>query len=451
MTGALGIGAVTAVVRDLLDNGMVDAPAVGPVKVTAVAPDTIKLDGPQSDRRLNVFLHRVTPNQGWSNAALPAYSTNGSRLANPPLALDVHFLVTAYGTADFEAEILLGYAMQTLHERPVLDRKSIRKSLNAAPLGGGILPPAYLALGASKLADQVESVTVTLEPMDGEEMSKLWSAIQAHYRPSAAYVASVVLIEATQPAKSALPVLSRGPVDPVTERDRGVTVQPNLFPPLPTVERILRAGHERQPAVRLGEELRLEGHHLDGTNVVVRFDHPLLDTPHTIPVGNNDDPRLLETTLPIDGNNADAVSTTWPAGIWSVSVDLVRPGEVVARTTNVAAMLLAPVPMLPPPPPLRPQFAAPVMVRDPQGNLTVTLMVEPHVRSSQRVTLALGTDVVEVEPHPGTSNTLTFEFGDVPAGNRWVRVTVDGVESLLVDHDATPPEFDPDHSVVVPA
>ena len=29
-------------------------------------------------------------------------------------------------------------------------------------------------------------------------MSKLWSAIQAHYRPTAAYQASVVLIEATQ-------------------------------------------------------------------------------------------------------------------------------------------------------------------------------------------------------------------------------------------------------------
>ena len=32
-----------------LDNGMVDAgPAVGPVKVTAVAPDTIKLDDPNA-------------------------------------------------------------------------------------------------------------------------------------------------------------------------------------------------------------------------------------------------------------------------------------------------------------------------------------------------------------------------------------------------------------------
>ena len=45
LSSALALGAVSAVLRNLLDNGMVEAgPAVGTVKVTAVAPDTIKLD-----------------------------------------------------------------------------------------------------------------------------------------------------------------------------------------------------------------------------------------------------------------------------------------------------------------------------------------------------------------------------------------------------------------------
>ena len=55
-------------------------------------------------------------------------------------------------------------------------------------------------------------------------MSRLWTAIQAHYRPTAAYVVSVVLIEARQPTRQALPVLAgrstRG------GRDRGVKVAP---------------------------------------------------------------------------------------------------------------------------------------------------------------------------------------------------------------------------------
>jgi hypothetical protein len=438
MTGALAIGAVSAVLRDLLDNGMVDAPQVGPVKVTAVAPDTIKLDGPQADRRLNLFLYRVTPNQGWRNAALPAYSTNGTRLTNPPLGLDLHFLLTAYADADFEAEILLGYAMQILHERPVLDRESIRTSLNATPLGGSILPPAYLAVSASELANQIEPVTVTLEPMDTEEMSKLWSAIQSHYRPSAAYVASVVLIESTRPSRAALPVLSRGPVDTATELERGPTVEPTLLPPLPTLTGVVRKDHERQPAVRLGETLVLQGHHLDGTSMVVTFDHPLRDTPTTIPVGANPTPASVEVVLP-SGNAADAA---WPAGIWSVSVDVVRPGETVVRTSNVAAMMLAPEPVLAPPP---------TMTRTGAGDLTMTLRVHPDVRIGQRVTLALGGDVVPADPHPATTDTLTFQFGKVPAGAQWVRLTVDGVESLLVDRDGSVPTFDPSQSVTVPA
>ena len=46
--------------------------------------------------------------------------------------------------------------------------------------------------------------------MSSDEMSKLWSAIQSHYRPSAAYHVSVVLIEGNGPRVSPLPVLSRG-------------------------------------------------------------------------------------------------------------------------------------------------------------------------------------------------------------------------------------------------
>ena len=80
-------------------------------------------------------MYRVAPNQGLWNAGLPSYSTNGDGQTNPPLALNLHYLLTAYGTADFEAEILLGYAMHILHERPVLDRAAIRRALDTEPAG----------------------------------------------------------------------------------------------------------------------------------------------------------------------------------------------------------------------------------------------------------------------------------------------------------------------------
>ena len=244
MSSPLAIGAVTAVLRNLLDNGMIEANTpLGPVNVTAVAPDRIDLEDSEAEPSLNVFLYRTSLNQGWAELGLPSFDGNGSRLTHPPLALNLHYLLTAYGVADFEAEILLGYAMHLLHERPVLDRDAIRKALDPSPLGSSILPPAFQALTVADLADQLEAVTVTQEPMDTEEMSRLWSAIQAHYRPTASYLVSVVLIEARKPSRTPLPVLSRGPVDPSTGRDRGVVVEPSLLPPYPTITQVLSLIH----------------------------------------------------------------------------------------------------------------------------------------------------------------------------------------------------------------
>jgi hypothetical protein len=426
VSSPLAIGAVSAVLRNLLDNGLVDIGVpLSPVTVTAVAPDRIDLEDPEAAASLNLFLYRTSSNQGWAEMGLPSFDGNGTALAHPPLALNLHYLLTAYGVADFEAEILLGYAMHLLHERPVLDRAAIRRALDPSPLGPSILPPAFQALTVSDLADQLEAVTITREPMDTEELSRLWSAIQSHYRPTAAYVVSVVLIEARKPSRTALPVLTRG-----------IVVEPSLLPPYPTIVRV-EPDHS-QPAARLGEDVRLAGHHLSGSSVVARFAHRLLDTPNEITVGTNADATGIDLTLPVGGTAAE----DWPAGIYLVSVSLVRPDETDPRTTNVAAMLLAP----------EPQLGTAVLARDATTrNVTATLDVVPELRPAQDATLTLGGVSAPVEPHPTATATLTFELGDVPEGDQWVRLTVDGVESLLLDREAEPPAFDPSQSVTVPA
>jgi hypothetical protein len=437
VSSQLAIGAVSAVLRNLLDDGLVRAaPDIGAITVTAVAPDSIKLDDPSFGPQLNLFLYRVSPNQGWQNAVLPAYDSQGARTSNPPLSLNLHLLLTAYGKGDFQAEILLGYAMSLLHEHPVLDRASIRRALDPSPLGPSILPPAFQALSASDLADQLESVTLTLEPMDTEEMSRLWSAIQAHYRPTAAYVVSVVLIEATKPAKDALPVLTVGAFDPALGREVGVRVHPDLLPPLPT---LVRAEPPlSQPAVRLGESLHLKGFHLDGSSVEVHFAHPLLATPNVRTIGASTDANGIDVSLP-SGVTADQ---NWPAGVWTLTVDLVQQGETVVRSTNAVAVVLAPSPVLAP---------APLITRDGTGRVTATVTTHPQVRPSQSARLALGTDTAVAEPHPTTTGQLTFTFGIIPDGPQWLRLTVDGAESLLVSHATVPPSYDVTQRVAVPA
>jgi hypothetical protein len=437
VSSPLALGAVTAVLRNLLDNGFIDVGApLSPVKVTAIAPDLVKLDDPDAPPSLNLFLYRTTRNLGWAEVGLPAFDSDGARLTNPPLALNLHYLLTAYGVADFQAEILLGYAMHLLHERPVLDRAAIRRALDPSPLGTTILPPAFQALTASDLADQVDSVTITDESLDSEEMSRLWSAIQAHYRPTTAYVVSVVLIEARKPTRTALPVLSRGPVDLTTGKDFGVFVNPSIVPPFPTIESV--DPPSLHPASRLGDTVRVAGHDLDGTSTVVRFAHRLLETPNEVAIGASTDPTGIAVALP----SGPIAEQDWPAGLYTVTVSLIRPGETRPRLSNVAAMLLAPEPALPPS----------SLTRDAgTERVTATLDVSPEVRPAQEATLTLGGFGALADPITAPASTLTFHLGAVPPGSQWVRLTVDGVESLLVDRSKEPPVFDPSQAVSVPA
>jgi hypothetical protein len=223
MSTALAIAGVTAVLRDLLNDGLINHNVSGTlgnsVTVSVLAPDRVVPASGNETSQINLFLYLVTPNAGWRNEQLPSRDASGRlRLTNAPLALDLHYLLSVYSNGDLHAEILLGYAMQLLHEMPVLTRDAIRTALNPSPGVGTALPPALRALVDSGLEDQVELIKLTPQYLNTEEMSKLWTAMQSHFRPTAAYAASVVLIQSRQPARAPLPVLSRGPVDPVTLR-----------------------------------------------------------------------------------------------------------------------------------------------------------------------------------------------------------------------------------------
>src|SRR5437660_7926311 len=125
MSSALGIAAVTAVLKNLLDNRLIEqgvAASLGDVSVSALPPDRIPT-GADERSQLNLFLYRLTPNSGWRGRTTADGNGNGAptrgaaQAVGPrPLALDLHYLVTAYGEQDLQAEILLGYAIQTLHE-----------------------------------------------------------------------------------------------------------------------------------------------------------------------------------------------------------------------------------------------------------------------------------------------------------------------------------------------
>jgi hypothetical protein len=426
VSNALAIAGVTAVLKDLLDDGLIDhrvTDAMGQgVTVSALAPDAIQLSV-DAQPRLNLFMHQATPNAAWRNAALPSRDGSGRRVANPPLALDLHYLVTAYGSADLQAEVLLGYAMQLLHETPVLPREAIRTALNPPdPVNGSLLPSVYRALHASALADQVEQIKVTPEAMNTEELSKLWTALQAHYRPTATYLVTVVLIEPTRPVRTPLPVLSRGPVDPVTQTERGIVVQPSLVPPFPEILSITLPAS--RIAALLGDTIEFDGHDLDGANHALLLSNSRLAVNRTITPPANVTPAAVSFTLPNDPAN-------YPAGIYSAILRLRHPGDPATRLTNELAVAIAPRLVT---------LASPVQL-DGDGNLTLTPTCTPDLRPNQRVSLILGGTEVLAQPFNAPTSTPTFVFSGLPTGTYWARLRVDGVDSLLIDRSSTPPKF----------
>jgi hypothetical protein len=428
---ALAIAGVTAVLRDLLNDGLVNHNVSGAlgsnVTVSVLAPDRVVPPNTSEGSQINLFLYLVTPNPGWRNERLPSRDASGRlRLTNAPLAVDLHYLLSVYSGGDLHAEILLGYAMQLLHEMPVLTRDAIRTALNPSPAVGSGLPPALRALADSGLEDQIELIKLTPQYLNTEEMSKLWTAMQSHVRPTAAYTASVVLIEAQRAARSPLPVLSRGPVDTASGRDRGVVVVPSVLPPVPTLTAAVPPA--RQPVAAIGDTVALQGHHLEGSSREVLLTSDRFEIDATIPALPPASPSVATDAL-IEFSLEDQAGAL-PVGVYRVSARVVRPGEADPRETNRVAMTLAPR-----------MTNLPLSVpRAGDGSASFTIEFTPELRAGQSAVLVLGQ--AEHLPQPGLGSpaaSLSFVVPNAPLGSHLARLRIDGIESPIIDVSAEPP------------
>ena len=447
MSSALAIAGVSTVLRDLLNNGLIDRDATDKLGVTITVsvgpPDrVIPANGGAEPTQLNLFMYQVTPNTGWRNEGLPSCDSSGrQRLTNAPLAINLHYLISAHASEDLHGEILLGYAMQFLHEMPVLTRKAIQKALNPSPpIGGAALTPSMKALVDSGLENQIELIKITPEYLNTEEISKLWTATQSHLRPTAAYMASVVLIEAKEPTRSPLPVLTIGPVlkpdslNPDTWYERGVVVTPGLEPPLPMLEAVVP--DKNQPVVQIDAPIELQGLHLDAkpaTSRTVLLSNDRFDIHESIfatdppPLPKNSATSIL-FTIPT------ASAAKFPVGIYSISAQLIPPDETNERSTNRLALTLAPT-----------ITGLPMTVARVGGTATFTLNFTPALRAGQEAVLILGQQ--EFLPQPfATPTTTSLDFviknsQASPALGFLARLRIDGIESPIIDRSTKPPAF----------
>jgi len=409
MSNSLAVAAVTTTLQSILLTLTSLDPDLTDTTVTILPPD--KARGTNTTNQLNLFLYQILPNAAWRNMNIPTQVKPGE-LGNPPLALNLYYLLTAFGRDDDSTQAfgheLMGKAMSDLYDNSILSSQEIQNATAAT-------------LPRSDLDKQVERVRITLQPLSVEEISKLWTGFATQYRLSVAYEVGVTLIASSQPVSAPLPVLTRGPAD------SGIVAQSNLTPPYPAIDSLTLPN--QQTAIRLGEALTIAGSNLDGTDIGVQFNHPLWTSP--VEVAPNPGSTATSVTVTIPNQPA-----SWPAGFYTLLVLVQKPSETFRRSTNQLALPLAPTITI------APQSA-------PAGSISYTVTSSPDVWPPQDVSLLLGDQEIPADAHTAQTDTPTFQAAGVATGTYFVRLRVDGVDSLLVNRAVTPPVFDQTQKVTV--
>jgi hypothetical protein len=401
MSSGLAISGVTAVLQYYLNQLYTSPPfTAGSVTVSSVAPDLVQQNfennATEPENQVNLFLHQVTHNAAWRNVDLPSLAADGkTRMTSPPLALDLHYLLTAYATDPWQAEALLGYGLLLLHENPVLVRTDITtalQNLNTLYPTNVLLSP----LGACGLADQVEMIKITPETLGREELAWLWTALKADYRLTFPFQVSVVLMQPQQATTLALPVLHR--------RLKVQPIQPaQILQVLAPLGQIVAAPTDTVTVT--GENL--------GRVTQVSLTNARYRIQYTAAV-----------TAPI-ATSFTFVPNHPLAGVYDLEAQFTDASNAVVQATNTLPVALAPV----------------LLTAKAAGN-QVTATFEPNVVEGQTVSLAVGSSTAPAPPFTGSVGSLDFVFATLPALPALGRLQVDGVTSQVqVDWHAHPPTF----------
>jgi hypothetical protein len=185
----LAIGSVTKAIAELLTRKLNKPQLMGTssFRVTALPPDDDRVSDADG---LNLFLYRVTESPFAKNVDWPGDRFNPAKVKRPPLALNLHYLLTAFvkktaGSAqdDITAQQLLGNAMVILHEFPVLN-----------DIHDGDFDSSLDTQFPPELRNSFEKTKIMMSPISMEEFSKIWTGLSKAYRLSVAYEVALVQI-----------------------------------------------------------------------------------------------------------------------------------------------------------------------------------------------------------------------------------------------------------------
>jgi hypothetical protein len=396
VTNHQSIATITAILSQIVQGFA--ASAVDGAGVTMQRPDSAPTAGTEgaSSSRVNLFMFQASFDPTFRNADLPTRDRGGQAVQRPRAALQLHYLLSFYGEENVLApQRMLAAVIAGLHGRPWISMEHAAAFV-AANQGNN---SSFHYLADSRLAEQGESVRLTPDSLNLEELSKLWSVFfQVPYALSIAYKASVVLVDAPDTPHPRLPV--RIPV---------IDVRADHSPIV--VAAVRAEGAASGAPIFASSTLAISGSGFAGKDLVVRIDG--VPTP------------------------------TSPASPTALLFDLsgrgLRAGSRVLQVARLAGAASNPVRFA-----LRPRVTAVSMVdvdgvpgRAIQVDSDVTIGADQSVevllqqRNGERTSLTL-----TVPRRDADSSRVQVPRSELPNGTFLVRLRIDGVESELESSDA---------------
>ncbi len=406
MSNYLAIATVTATLQRLLQTAVqLDVPGA---KVTTVRPEAT--GGKTPEIGVNIYLYQATPNPAWRNYDLRNRRPKGELIKHAQAGLDLFYIMTFYGNElELEPQRLLGSAVRTIVDNPILTPEMIRATVNN---------PDFSYLADSTLEQQIERVTIFPSQMNTEELSKIWSVFfQTPYVLSFACQGGAVLIEGNKQSGRALPIRS---------------VQFYTTPSQPMVDQVISEAGGNQPIVA-DSTLMIRGRRLQADLVQVRIGEARV-TPQEV---SEKEIRLDLSSLPPEEAQSlrAGVQQLWVLHP-IMKLTPFEPDRAVA--SNVMPFVLCP------------QIVAEPDVWDLWKNsddlysAELRVVVDLTVGSEQRVLLFLNERssnnsvgyIFAAKPRDEDTDAVVFPILDAIAGEYLVRVQIDGAESPLdVDED----------------
>jgi len=419
MSNYLAIATVTATLQRILQAAVqLDVPGA---RVTTVRPDASGSGTPEVG--VNIYLYQATPNPAWRNYDLRNRRPKGELIKQAQAGLDLYYIMTFYGNeVELEPQRLLGSAVRTIVDYPILTPEMIRETANN---------PTFSFLANSTLDKQVERVTIVPTNMNTEELSKIWSVFfQSPYVLSFACQGGAVLIEGQRQSGRPLPIRRR---------------EFYTTPSQPSIFQIVSEAGVNQPAVA-SSSLTIRGQSLNPQISDERLQElenhqPLVRSKPQVRIGETritpDNVEENEISLELSSLSTQEKNSL-RAGIQSLQIVYsIAPKRVESEPERIVGSNVMPFVLCP--------TITEVEVEDLEDNGDETYSAKMQVRIdltvgveqraliflNERSTSNPAAYIFEAAPRRRNSTLITFPIRDVKEGDYLVRVQIDGAESPL--------------------